>query len=150
MKQYLIDGNNVIGKDAELKSVQNRDPQDSREKLAFKLDRYFSKKKYKVHLHFDGHTKDAIKTSKLRIHYSDNKTADEKIREQIEFAKNPKNLIVVTSDRALSEFAKVCSCSVVKSEEFVNNVSHAEDRQSEEEIIKDISNDEIKKLFDAD
>lgn len=150
MKQYLIDGNNVIGKDPELKSIQNKDPQDSREKLAWKLDRFFSKKKYKVHLHFDGHSKEPIRTSKLRIHYSDNKTADEKIREQIEFTKNPKNLIVVTSDRALSEFAKVCSCSVSTSEDLIKDVTQSDDRQSEEEIIKDISNDEIRRLFDAD
>lgn len=147
MKQYLIDGNNVIGKDPELKSVQNRDPQASREKLAFKLDRFFSKKKFKVHLHFDGHSKEPIRTSKIRIHYSDNKTADEKIREQIEFAKNPKNLIVVTSDRALSEFAKVCSCQVKPSEALLRQIETESATEKEEEIIKEISIDEIKKIF---
>lgn len=150
MKHYIIDGNNLIGKIPEIKSLQNIDPQNSREKLAFILDRYFSKSKQKVSLHFDGFAKDPIKTSKVNITYSDNKTADEKIREQIERAKNPKLITVVTSDLTLSEFAKVCSCSVIKSEKFAAKLSSAEKGLSEEDIIKDMSTDEFKKIFGVD
>ncbi len=150
MKQYILDGNNIIGKIPELKTLQKKDPQQSREKFAFRLDRYFAKMKSKINLHFDGHIKEPIRTSKLKIIYSENLTADEKIRDQIELSKNPKNLIVVTSDRALAEFAKVCSCRVISSENFVRQVEDSEHQESEEDIIKDISDDEIKKLFDID
>lgn len=150
MHQYIIDGNNVIGKDRMLKSFQQQEPQQSREKLAMLLDRYFGKKKFKVFLHLDGFAKDAIRTSKIKLIYSDNKTADEKIRTQIENSKNPKNIIVVTSDYSLAEFAKVCSCTVLKSEEFLKQINKDKTGTSESEIQKEIDNDEIKKLFGVD
>lgn len=149
MKKFIIDGNNLIGKDRKLKTIQKKDPQESRFQLAFKLDRYFSDKKYKVNLHFDGHQKDPIGTSKVRITYSDNRTADEVIRDQIESANNPKNLIVVTSDRSLFEFAKVCRCEIQSSEAFLNQIEKESETKSEEEITKSISDDEIKRLFDV-
>jgi len=147
MRYYIIDGNNVIGKDRSLKSLQKKVPQQSREKLAFILDRYFGKKNYKVFLHLDGFAKEVIRTSKIKLVYSDNKTADDKIRRQIEHAKNPKLIIVVTSDRSLGEFAKVCSCTVIKSEEFLHTVNEENDKRSESEIQNEINDDEIKKLF---
>ncbi len=147
MQHYLIDGNNLIGKQSSLKSLQETDPQQSREKLTFILDRYFVNRKYKVSLHFDGFEKDKIRTAKMKIVYSDNKTADEKIRQQIEYAKNPKKLVVITSDFSLGEFAKKCSCSVIKSEEFLKKLSDKNDSKSENEIQKEIDNEEIKRLF---
>ena len=150
MHQYIIDGNNVIGKDRMLKSLQQQEPQQSREKLAMLLDRYFGKKKFKVFLHLDGFAKDAIRTSKIKLIYSDNKTADENIRTQIENSKNPKNIIVVTSDHSLAEFAKVCSCTVLKSEEFLKQINKEKAGSSESEIQKEIDLDEIKKLFGVD
>jgi predicted RNA-binding protein with PIN domain len=57
MKQYIIDGNNLIGKIPSLNILQKKDKQGSREKLAFMVDNYFSQKNAKVFLHFDGHPK---------------------------------------------------------------------------------------------
>ena len=148
MKQYLIDGNNVIGKMADLKKLQQTDPQASRERLAHIIDRFFSGKKFKVYLHFDGHPKDAIRTGKIRIVYSHDLSADTEIRRQIENSKNPKHFIVVTSDRALSEFAKVCSCTVEASESLIQKIIDSNRSDIEEDIINDISDDEIKRLFD--
>lgn len=150
MRRYIIDGNNVIGKDRELKMLQQKDPQTSREKLAFLLDRFFGKKKFKVSLHLDGHEKDKIRTSKVKLIYSDDVTADDKIRNQIENADNPKNLIVVTSDHSLADFAKVCSCTVIKSEDFLRELNEETDKRTETEIQKEIDDDEIKKLFGVD
>lgn len=147
MRYYIIDGNNVIGKDRDLKTLQKNDPQQSREKLAFLLDRFFGKKNYKVSLHLDGFAKDAIRTSKIKLVYSDNKTADERIRRQIEHSKNPKNIIVVTSDRSLAEFAKVCSCTVLNSEDFLRQINDENDTRTESEIQKEIDDEEIKRLF---
>lgn len=147
MLHYIIDGNNLIGKQSSLKSLQETDPQQSREKLAFLLDRFFTNKKIKATLHFDGFEKDKIRTSIMKIIYSDNKTADEKIRQQIEYSKNPKKLVIVTSDLSLGEFAKKCSCSVIKSEEFLQKFSDNRETQSENEIQKEIDNEEIKRLF---
>lgn len=145
-KHYIIDGNNLLGKIKNKISGVN-DPQMYREKLAFLLERYFSTKKVRVTLNFDGHPRDAIKVSKIKIIYSENKPADDLIVHQIETAKNPKHIVVVSSDRKIMEFAKACSCTVLKSEELIPELFPKQISGTEEEIIKEINPEEIKKLF---
>jgi len=145
---YIIDGNNLIGKIASLMSLQKKDKQASREKLVYILDRYFISKKANVSLHLDGHPAGRVSSSKMKIVYSENLTADEKIKKQISQSKSPRNIIVVTSDSNLAQFAKVCSATVVSSDEFAVDINKSGDKYDEESIIKSINNvDEFKKLF---
>lgn len=88
MKHYIIDGNNLIGKDKILNQIQKKNKQQSREKLSFMLSRYFSSTKSSVSLHFDGFEKESVKTSNLKIIYSNNSSADNKIKSEIEKSKN--------------------------------------------------------------
>lgn len=148
MLNYIIDGNNLIGKISSLKSLQKKDKQASREKLVYILDRYFIKKKASVTLHLDGHLNGRINSSKLKIVYSENITADEKIKKQISNSKSPRNIIVVTSDSNLAQFAKVCSTTIVSCEDFAAEISKTNSGIDEESIIKSINNiEEFKKLF---
>ncbi len=147
MRHYIIDGNNLIGKIKELFALQKKDGQSAREKLAFMLDRYFAMKKVTVSLHFDGFPKDAIKTTNLKIIYSENRPADVLIKEEIDRHKNPKLVTVVSSDLSVYEYAKVNAAGRMKSEEFAKLLSASEDSSEEEERIKKIDNDELKKLF---
>jgi len=148
---YIIDGNNLIGKIASLMSLQKKDKQASREKLVYILDRYFISKKANVTLHLDGHPAGRVSSSKMKIVYSENLTADEKIKKQISQSKSPRNIIVVTSDSNLAQFAKVCSATVVSSDEFAVEINKSGDKFDEESIIKSINNvDEFKKLFGVD
>ena len=64
-------------------SLQKKDKQASREKLVYILDRYFISKKANVTLHLDGHPAGRVSSSKMKIVYSENLTADEKIKKQI-------------------------------------------------------------------
>ena len=58
---------------------------------------------------------------------------------------------VVTSDSNLAQFAKVCSATVVSSDEFAVEINKSCDKFDEESIIKSINNvDEFKKLFGVD
>ena len=151
MLNYIIDGNNLIGKIASLMSLQKKDKQASREKLIYILDRYFISKKANVTLHLDGHPAGRVSSSKMKIVYSENLTADEKIKKQISQSKSPRNIIVVTSDSNLAQFAKVCSATVVSSDEFAVEINKSGDKFDEESIIKSINNvDEFKKLFGVD
>lgn len=150
MKHYIIDGNNLLHKMKELKSLQKENPQSSREILAHKLDRFFTNKKVKVTLHFDGFAQDAIRTSKLKILYSESKTADDEIRFQIDRTKNPKNLIIVSSDHKVLEYAKVNSSNVLKAEELIIEMKKQNVKNEESEIMKSIKNEEMKKLFGVD
>lgn len=151
MLSYIIDGNNLIGKISSLMNLQKKDKQTSREKLVYILDRYFISKKANVTLHLDGHPAGRVSSSKMKIVYSENLTADEKIKKQISQSKSPRNIIVVTSDSNLAQFAKVCSATVVSSDEFAVEINKSGDKFDEESIIKSINNvDEFKKLFGVD
>ena len=150
MKHFIIDGNNLIGKIPSIKNLQRNNRQASREKLAFLLGRYFSTGRIMVSLHFDGHVNDEIKVAGIRIKYSGSKTADDKIKNEIERSKNPKNITVVTSDNNIMQFARVCSCEVIKSENFSKQLfthRHSDDEQSRIEEINNL--EEFKKLFGA-
>lgn len=149
MRHFIIDGNNLIGKMPALKS---KDKISERENLAFILERYFSKKKNKVSLHFDGHQTLPIKVSGIKIYYSGSRTADEMIKQEIERSNNRKNIVLITSDTNLKEFAKVCSCSVMNSEEFNTEITSINDKNEESKIIESLSRqtDEFKKLFNVD
>ncbi|MBK7106183.1 MAG: NYN domain-containing protein [Ignavibacteriae bacterium] len=146
MKKYIIDGNNLIGKIKSIFTLQQKDKSQSRKNLIKILDKYFSDKKVKVNLHFDGFENDPLHSTKMKIIYSNNKSADTEIINEIDSEKNPKLLIVVSSDLKIYNYAKVNSCEVLKSEDFVKLISHKKNI-SEEQIQKSIADDEIKKMF---
>ncbi len=150
IQKYLIDGNNVIGKSKTLRLIQKKEKQQSREQLALMIDRYLAGKKIEVLLYFDGYKSLAIKTSKSKIKYSNSKTADDIIRNDIENLDNPKITAVVSSDHGIQNLAKACSCKVIKSEDFVKQIESRFDNESEQEKIKSIDNDEIKRMFGVD
>ncbi len=147
IRKYIIDGNNLIGKISELWALQKKDRFMSRVKLAKKLDQYFSSKNVQVSLHFDGFGGDAIPSSKMKIHYSNNSPADVKIKQEIDNSNNPKLIAVVSSDHEVQNYARVNSCKVFKSEEFSKIIKQKTLKNSEEEITKSIDDDEIKRLF---
>ncbi|MFI5238042.1 MAG: NYN domain-containing protein, partial [Ignavibacteriales bacterium] len=96
MKHYIIDGNNLIGKIKTLNQLHRKNKKQSAEKLAFMMGRFFSDRKATVSLHFDGVQADVIRITGIKIIYSGNVTADEKIKNEIGKNKNPKNIILVT------------------------------------------------------
>jgi predicted RNA-binding protein with PIN domain len=150
MKEIIIDGNNLIGKNRVLSIIQKKDKTAAREKLAFLLDRYYSNKALKAYLHFDGYKNISIKIENIRIIYSNEKTADERIKAQIEQAKNRKNITVVTSDRNLQQFAKACSCGIISSENFWKIVQSINQQDDEQNRIDEINNSPEKILMQND
>ena len=151
MRHFIIDGNNLIGKISVLQKLQKKDKQSSREKLTFILESYFfNKKNIKISLHLDGFQNVPIKVQNIKIIYSGKNTADELIKLQIEHEKNRRNLVVVTSDNNLREFAKVCGCEWRSSEDFSKEILSRSVVDDETKRIKEIdSADEFRKLFDV-
>ncbi|MEE9430277.1 MAG: NYN domain-containing protein [Melioribacteraceae bacterium] len=147
IKKYIIDGNNLIGKIPQIWDLQKKDKQASRVSMVRLLQLSFSKKNVKISLHFDGFAADAIPSGNIKIKYSNNKIADVKIKEEIDLSRNPKVIAIVSSDHNIQNYAKVNSCTVIKSEDFAKQLTQKKDTVAEEEINKSISNDEIKRLF---
>ena len=141
----------MIGKINLLKKIHAKDKQASREKLAFMIESYFKDKKAKVTLHFDGFENEPIRRTKIKIIYSEKRTADEKIKKEIEAAKNRKLISVISSDQNVGEFAKVCGCSVILSEEFGKELSNRGSGDEEKIKVEEMKNENeyFKKLFDA-
>ncbi len=146
-KTYIIDGNNLIGKIPQLWRMQKKDKQSSRSGLVFQLERYFHQKKIRVSLHFDGFQNEVIRGKGIKITYSNNTSADNKIKDEISLSNNPKLITVVSSDLNVQDFARVNSCSIIKSEQFAREMDKKEVIEDEEQIISEIDNDEMKKLF---
>jgi len=149
MNTYIIDGNNVIGKIKSLSLIHKKDKQGSREKLTNILNRYFSGKKVKISLHFDGHPNVALPFSKGRIHYSLNQPSDNLIKKEIENSNNCRLIILVTSDRNLMDFGKVCGCTILSSDEFSGLIEKSLEKNDESEKIRQLEKqkDEFLKLF---
>ncbi|MDO8548725.1 MAG: NYN domain-containing protein [Ignavibacteria bacterium] len=150
MKHYIIDGNNLIGKVKKLSGLQSKDKQSAREQLVYLLQNYFSRKKVKVSLNFDGYENSPLNISNGKIIYSESKTADEKIKDQISSSKTRRDIVVVSSDNGIRDYAKVCGCSLMTSEEFNKEFSIKNEIDDEARRIKEINNiEEFKKLFNA-
>lgn len=138
MKKYLIDGNNIIGKIHSLRKLQLKNKQLAREKLAHQIDRFFSAKDVEVFLYFDGFENQKIKSDKIKIIYSEGASADEKIKKEIESLRNKRNIVVVSSDNNIKEFAKVCGCEIISSEAFQKDIIINKNVNEEELRIKEI------------
>lgn len=149
MNHYIIDGNNLIGRIKSFQQLQQKDKQASRERLVNLLNKYFSGKKIKLTLHFDGHPNLSLSISKGKIEYSKNDISDNLIRREIESSKNPRLLILITSDHSLMNFGKVCGCTIISSDEFYKSIEQSFEKNDEEERIQQLGNDknEFLKLF---
>lgn len=147
MKVYFIDGNNVIGKIKALAHDPANPKQETRVKLAFMLERFFVSRKAKVVLFFDGFPNEPIRAGKIKIVYSKKGSADSLIKDSIDNSKNPKLITVVSSDFSVYQYARKSSCLALKSEEFIKEMEKDGHSEGEEDKIKNISNDEMKKLF---
>jgi predicted RNA-binding protein with PIN domain len=150
MKHYIIDGNNVIHKIKTLSKLVNKDKQSPREKLIFMIEAYFQGRKAKITIHYDGFERLPIRTSFIKIVYSDKKTADDKIKYQIEAEENRRNLVVITSDAGIKAFARKCECEVISSEDFIKQLQSRGKVDEEAARINSMNNNEyFKKIFKA-
>jgi predicted RNA-binding protein with PIN domain len=147
---YIIDGNNLIGKIKELQKLQNKDKQSAREKLALLIDNFFLDRKIKASLHFDGFQNTPIRITSAKIIYSENKSADDRIKAEIIATRNPRNITVVTSDNNLRQFAQVCGAAVISSEEFALEIKKRNETDEEEKRIQSMNNiEEFKRIFNV-
>lgn len=149
MKIYYIDGNNLIGKIPDLKNKLNSDKTFVREQLVFLLEKVFLNTNNRAILFFDGFMNGLIKSNKLQIIYSDARAADFVIKEEIDRSKNPRNIVVVSSDNEVYDYGKKSYCDALKSEEFYTRFfgTAGEKEESEKISLLEKQNDEFKKLF---
>ncbi len=107
MEKIIIDGNNLMHKIPHIKDSRNAVVEAVR-----------SRTNKNVIFVFDGHGDDTA-----NVRFSGDRKADDLIREYIELNSEKKDITVVSSDTGITDLAKVCACSFVKSEDFWKDIS---------------------------
>jgi predicted RNA-binding protein with PIN domain len=123
---YLIDGNNVMAQ----RVGWHRDKAAARRGLLDELAVFAGVKRVKVVAVFDGAPEEFFKDGSsyrgVRVFYAERgSNADERIKQLVEASRERRTLIVVTSDRALSEYVRRCGAQTLRSGEFRRRLAEA-------------------------
>ncbi len=117
---YIIDGYNLIKHRCFAPSSSIHDPR-------FALIQFLRKEKpcgslkNKVTIVFDGYSGDlSLRGLEFEVIFSCEESADKRIKEMVENAPTPKNLAVVSDDREIRDFVKLCGAVSLRVEEFLN------------------------------
>jgi len=135
---YLIDGNNLLGRVA----PQELRDKSGREGLVGRLLAFQKVTHTRIHLVFDGNPereRTAVPVNpKFTILYpGEGQTADDVIEDVILRLTDRRRFFVVSSDRAIREFAKANGVTMVTSEAFAKELKAAlKERKKQKEMEK--------------
>lgn len=138
-QHFIIDGYNVIHAIPSLRKTLAHDAQSAREMLIHSVAQLTHRRKFRCTIVFDGSS--PIDSSKQSPHapvhviYSFPQIADAKIKQMIEQSKNRSQLVIISSDREILNFAKVCSCQTHSSKHFANLLSQSDDTGTEKSDV---------------
>lgn len=145
----LIDGHNLIGK---LSDISLSDHDDETQ-LLFKLRQYRARTGRSLFVFFDsgGGFKlgEKKKHGGITVQYAPSgKIADQLIIKRLRKAKNPRELMVVTSDRAIQRVARQVEARVVSSSDFAVTLNTTrQPKASQEPNLSDAEIDEWLSIF---
>ena len=116
---YLIDGNNVMAQ----RVGWHRDKPGARRRLLGELARFAREAGVTVEAVFDGAPDDFFPDGSyfmgVRVFYAERGLdADARIKGLVEASRERRTLKVVTSDRALADYVRLCGAQVIRSGEF--------------------------------
>jgi predicted RNA-binding protein with PIN domain len=136
---YLIDGNNVMAQ----RVGWHKNRALARRRLLDEIADFVRIKKVSVAVVFDGkpddHFPDGSIYRGVKLFYAKRESnADERIKQLVEESRERRTLIVVTSDKTLSDYVRRCGADVMRSGEFRKRLS------SIKSSIKDETKDDSK------
>jgi predicted RNA-binding protein with PIN domain len=137
---YLIDGNNLLGRLAphELRERSGRDG------LVVKLLAFQKVTHTRIHLVFDGNpererTEVPVNPKFTILYPGEGQSADDVIEDIVRRLTDRRRFFVVSSDRAIREFAKASGVAPVTSEEFAAGLKTAlKERKKQKEMEKHV------------
>ena len=104
---------------------------------------------------FDGYPAEGVDHERsYEVTFSKNRTADDAIREYLERAPHPRQVVVVSNDRAVRDAARACGARPMKNEEFLQRGRKSakpaglkgEDNEKEIESADEIT-EELEKIW---
>lgn len=126
----LIDGHNLIHRVAAMRELMQTNPEHARHELIRKLVQLLSRKNLKIHLFFDGDRVGQPSNQKIQgihITYSVKpQTADSIIKLYLDKQNYTGNVLVVSSDNSVYQYAKTSKAQVMRAEEFYQKYLHFE------------------------
>lgn len=130
---YVIDGNNLIGHSPGLKVRDDR----SKKELVRRLSAFHRGRGAQILVVFDGEAgelvPDGLTLGGVKITYSGRYSdADSKIKSIVSRSKNPKELIVVSSDNELYNFVRAHGARAMKSHEFNQKLNEVLSEKADE------------------
>lgn len=134
MRHLIIDGYNVIHVVPPLKNLLAHDPDSAREELIEDIARLTKRNKFRCTVVFDGSpppTHPDIPNAPVHVRYSFPLKADDLIREMVEKSKKRDDLVIISSDREITDFARMCGCNTHSSRHFANMIRNDIDSPSE-------------------
>ncbi|HEY85965.1 MAG TPA: NYN domain-containing protein [Chloroflexi bacterium] len=139
----LVDGHNLIGKLPDI----SLDEADDEARLITKLRRYRARTGRNIIAFFDsgGSYKLSSKRTKggISIHYAPhNKTADHLIISHLQRARHPRQILLVSSDRAIQQVARQVRAGIISSTDFAQELETRPASQDDEADVQ-LSKEEI-------
>ena len=133
----IIDGYNLLHAIPTLKKLLDHDAFQARERLVDLVSRLTFRRKIRCTIVFDGaKPNDQRPTpthSPVHVVYSAPGSADARIKSMIEQSKNRTLLVIISSDREILDFARVCSCTTHTAKYFANLLFEYVDKGEEKE-----------------
>ena len=121
-RKFLIDGYNLLHQLPELRRQMEYDLQTAREGLLISLSAFSLSKSVEVSVVFDGIGESIPSPGRWRglaIHFSKPPLkADPVIKKMISERKKNEDLVVITSDREIDAYARLCGVKVESSQTF--------------------------------
>jgi ribosomal protection tetracycline resistance protein len=147
-QKIIVDGYNVIHADEKLKRLAGRDLNQARRALLEMIKAYLQSKSLQVTVVFDGRggltDADAVLPEKLQVLFSaSGRSADTLIIEILKSSANPREYIVVSSDRAdIGRAAGGLGARVLASAEFLQRIDSTPPAQSDRPAEKPVVGEE--------
>lgn len=155
----IIDGYNVIKSTKFLDDFKFNELKNQREKFLFLLSNYKFRSNHRIVVVFDGSKSSQEFVHKenvngIEVVYSKSgQTADELIKDIVEKSSNPKEILVVSSDKGILYYVKMLGASTTTSEELYSKIKYTSQNHSLtkpeyiEKFIKGYNNEDDLKSF---
>jgi len=150
VKHYILDGHNILHKDSGDQPRNTAGRAQACNGLIMRCQRFIAGTANKCTVVFDGHPPGEIATDIKNVHvtFSYDREADTIIKSFIERSKNPRNLIVVSDDTEIKNFARVHSCTILSVAAFLKKINESGNTgESEKPSVDDLSIQEWLKIF---
>jgi predicted RNA-binding protein with PIN domain len=131
---YLIDANNVIHRHPMLREQAKKDIEGAGERLIVLMTGFAEQGRKKIVVVFDGtrHGGKSISPSLHSVVPASGENADQTIKTLINTSKNPRNLVIVSSDMEVARYGKLHACRIMSAAEFISLLSKTKNNLDDE------------------